>query len=479
MNPSRARRTPAAAALLLCFTALPAAAQHVTGRVLDGDVLAPVAEATVVALDSALAVVAQTTSDTAGLFAFPNLPAGSYSFQAQIAGRSGAPTSPAALDAHTGPVTLVLPSELFALGLRCPATSRTSALVGLVYERGADVLIPSARVAVYWPGLADSLVATTDATGRYRFCQVPAGAQLDAHVSVIGRHERLAIDVPATRVARADLGLDLGAGASTLAIRSTTSLPDRRGTVVLSGRLVDAGSGAPIDQAVVRLHGVDEPTYSDTAGDFRFERVPPGAHVVEIEHLAYGTQREAVVLAAATATDVEIRLAPQAIVLERIEATGSAELVRAWRASTTRADIVAGRDLAIEEMRGARVADVAKTRFPSLRVSEGRFATRYGLTRGVCMESTRRIISLQPSGGSADMPFCDTISVTVDGVPVGDPVGFLASVTLTDFESVSFMPAMDAGIRFGLAAGGHGGVLILHTRGRGPYVSQERNTPPE
>jgi hypothetical protein len=149
------------------------------------------------------------------------------------------------------------------------------------------------------------------------------------------------------------------------------------------------------------------------------------------------------------------------------------------RALSSGAEIVAGRDLAIEELRGGRVADVARTRFPSLKVSEGMFATRYGITRGVCMESIRRTMSLRGSGGAPNLPFCDTITVIVDGVPAGDPVAFLGSVTLADFESVSFLNDLDAGISYGLSAGGGGGVLVLYTRGRGPYVSQERNVPPE
>ena len=466
----------AAAALLL---ALPAGAQTVTGRVLDGDLLAPVAGATVVALDSELSVVAETRSDSIGVFAFGSLATGDYVFQAHIAGRSAPPTPPITLEPAMEPITLVLPSELSALGLYCPIRPRTAALVGVVYERGADVVIPGARVAVAWSEGADSMAATTDAAGRYRFCGVPAGTAVDVRISALGRRQTMSLDVPVARVARADLAFDLGAGSSSLRVRATRPLPDAGSSGILSGQLLDAASGAPIEQAIVRLHGREEPAYSTVGGDFRFIGVAPGVHVLEVEHLGYGTQREVISIATATATDIEMKLAPQAIALESIEARGDAAVRRAMRASSSATEIVAGSELAVEELRGGRVADLAKTRFPSLDVSEGIFQTRYGITRGVCMESIRRNMSLRGSGGgNSNIPFCDTISVIVDGIPTSDPVGFLGSVTLADFESVSFMNDLDAGISYGLHGGGGGGVLLLYTRGRGPYVSQERNVPP-
>ena len=469
--------THAAAALLL---ALPAGAQTVTGRVLDGDLLAPVAGATVVALDSELSVVAETRSDSAGLFAFGSLAAGDYVFQAHIAGRSAPPTPPIALGPAMEPITLVLPSELSALGLYCPTRPRTAALVGVIYERGADVVIPGARVAVAWSEGTDSMTATTDAAGRYRFCGVPAGTAVDVRISALGRRQTMSLDVPVARVARADLAFDLGAGSSSLRVRATRPLPDAGGSGILSGQLLDAGTGAPIEQAIVRLHGREEPAYSTIGGDFRFIGVPAGDHVLEVEHLSYGTQREVVSLAPATATDIEMRLAPQAIALEAIEARGDAAVLSALRASSSSGSaIVAGRTMAIEEMRGGRLGDVAKTRFPSLRVSEGIFNTPDGIARGVCMESIRRIMSLRAAEtDTSSLPFCNSIEVIVDGIAVSDPVGFLGTVSLADFESVSFMSAIEAGVRFGRDAGAHGGVLILYTRGRGPYVSQERNAPP-
>jgi hypothetical protein len=260
---------------------------------------------------------------------------------------------------------------------------------------------------------------------------------------------------------------------------------------MLSGVVRDADSGVPVSGAVVRLQGRDDPAVTSDDGAFRFIGTRPGQHLLELEHIAYGTQREVVPLERSMHVEVEFQVAPTAIVLERIEAVGNAREIWERRANPERIDMLAGVELAREEARGGRITDVVAARFPSLKVSEGWFVSRFGGSRGVCMESIRRIMSLSPKGAGGlsgggglagagpGARSCNTIEVIVDDVRVLDPIGFLGTVNLGDFESISFMSAVSAGIRYGREAGEYGGVLVLWTRGRGPYISGGRNIPPE
>ena len=473
-----------AAATILLLWSGPLSGQQVSGRVVESEVLVPIAGASVVALDTTFTVVQQTHAGEDGTFRFTGLPYGVYLLQAIVEGRAGLISTPVTVDGEPKTIILVVPSVAYELAMYCPSSSG-SVLVGIVYEE-SGVPLPGARVAVYWPTLGDSIVATTDAVGLYRFCSVPVLTTLSIGVATLGRTLSTTLRLADERIIRADFELGLGIGGSTLRIARSTPLENAQAAGILSGVLRDRDTGVPIAGAIVRLQERDEPAVTSDDGVFRFIGLNDGKHLLGAEHIAYGTQREVVTLERGMHIEVDFQLAATAIALERIEAIGNSREIWDRRASPERMDMISGLELAREEARGAGIASVVATRFPSLKVSEGRFVSRYGISRGVCMESNRRIMSLSAAAtgdgnavGRGDIRSCNTIEVVVDDVRVSDPVGFLGTVNLTDFESISFMSAVNAGIRYGRNAGEYGGVLLLWTRGRGPYTSQARNTPPE
>ena len=56
----------------------------------------------------------------------------------------------------------------------------------------------------------------------------------------------------------------------------------------LSGRVVDADSGAPVPRMVVKLHaatgGAPAETLTDTDGRYTFPNVKPGKYAIEVTH---------------------------------------------------------------------------------------------------------------------------------------------------------------------------------------------------
>jgi hypothetical protein len=72
---------------------------------------------------------------------------------------------------------------------------------------------------------------------------------------------------------------------------------------------------------------------------------------------------------------------------------------------------------------------------------------------------------------------CQMVAIIVDGVNTGlsgkEAMEYVEHLHLHDFESVEYLTPVDAGFRYGLAAGSSG-ALVLWTRGRGPHKSDAR-----
>lgn len=89
----------------------------------------------------------------------------------------------------------------------------------------------------------------------------------------------------------------------------------------LVGNVVDARSGAPLVDAGVHLPELSLGTGTRDGGRFEISSVPPGRHLVEFTHLGYATVRDTVVVVAERTSDVDVRLAVDAIDLAPIEVT--------------------------------------------------------------------------------------------------------------------------------------------------------------
>jgi hypothetical protein len=63
--------------------------------------------------------------------------------------------------------------------------------------------------------------------------------------------------------------------------------------------------------------------------------------------------------------------------------------------------------------------------------------------------------------------------VVVDGVRIPDGADFLRTTPASEIESIEFVSPIEAQGRYGLGSGN--GVVVVYTRGKGPYASPLRN----
>lgn len=87
--------------------------------------------------------------------------------------------------------------------------------------------------------------------------------------------------------------------------------------VEIAGRLLDAGTGAPIATALVSIPALDISTLTNTDGAFHLV-VPAGSHTFEIRHIGYGTRTTEVEAPDGTLS-LEFRIEPAAIEVAPLE----------------------------------------------------------------------------------------------------------------------------------------------------------------
>ncbi|WP_420636361.1 carboxypeptidase regulatory-like domain-containing protein [Candidatus Palauibacter sp.] len=137
------------------------------------------------------------------------------------------------------------------------------ALEGFVEDEITEVRLPAAHVFGSYPtsdgAVRRDLAVRTDSLGRYRLCDVPAGAAVEleaAYGPETGRR-------------------DVVEAASGEEVRLTVQV-----TVpgVISGLVVNEGTGRPFRNVPVVLVGTDFRAVTNTAGRFSVEGLPPGAY---------------------------------------------------------------------------------------------------------------------------------------------------------------------------------------------------------
>jgi hypothetical protein len=89
--------------------------------------------------------------------------------------------------------------------------------------------------------------------------------------------------------------------------------------------------------------------------------------------------------------------------------------------------------------------------------------------RTPCIESSRGM-----PGINAGRPVCDMVVIVLDEIIIQDVIGFLRSARLEQFESVQYLPPVEAGQHYGMEASTTG-AIVFWTRGRGPHKSADRN----
>lgn len=125
--------------------------------------------------------------------------------------------------------------------------------------------------------------------------------------------------------------------------------------------------------------------------------------------------------------------------------------------------LAAGAELKKLEHNNVSFLDALRTFGAGLKI---RFTSR---SRTPCIESSRGMSAI-----NAGRSVCDMVVIVLDEIMIQDVTGFLRTARLEQFESVQYLPPVEAGQLYGMEASATG-AIVFWTRGRGPHTSADRN----
>ena len=186
-----------------------------------------------------------------------------------------------------------------------PATQ--GVLAGVVTDSLTDTPLPNARVKIVFqmPGepVANTADVTTDRTGLFTFCAVPANVTVLLSATLGASSPPILVPIEAGML-------------HVEPIRLPVSDPTKPG--VLVGRIVELGSRAPLDGVSVRIAELDKATLTNERGYFTFGEQPWGIYTLRLERLGYAPREVSVHVTGNLTQNVEIELPQKPIELEGI-----------------------------------------------------------------------------------------------------------------------------------------------------------------
>ncbi|HEX7243843.1 MAG TPA: carboxypeptidase regulatory-like domain-containing protein [Longimicrobiaceae bacterium] len=349
-----------------------------------------------------------------------------------------------------GAAQLAIPPLAALLASRCGLVERkagTGVVAGTVRQEGTKAPPVAVPVILSWAASGDvpagRVSVLTDYLGHYLACTVPAGVPVVARVGLVAD---AATEVRASteRASRFDLTL------SALAARMTEASPVR-----LAGTLTDAETKTPVAGAKVRLDGRDGERTTSRDGSFSFDSVPPGVRRVEIAHADYGTRVQQVEIRGVGTAEVRVAIARNEAWLEPLIVTALATEARRTRASPVRRDLMIREDLDRIDAVAVHVGDLLR-RFSGVNVTEIYYPGTQTIQE-ICVTLSRQ----------AGMEHgCSAVVIDNQVIPAGGRE--LLNLRVRELESVEFVPAIEAQIRYGRRAAA--GAIVVFTRARGPHV---------
>ncbi len=90
---------------------------------------------------------------------------------------------------------------------------------------------------------------------------------------------------------------------------------------IVTGRVIDASTGAPVAEAAVRVLGTVLVTFADDSGYFELSNVPPGRRRLSVERFGYAPRRIELQVPTAGRTETEIALEPQPVAVGEVVTT--------------------------------------------------------------------------------------------------------------------------------------------------------------
>lgn len=244
--------------------------------------------------------------------------------------------------------------------------------------------------------------------------------------------------------------------ASTVALGPTFTLQaqeegDGATTSTLVGRLLDLDESEPVPDAVVRLESTPFETVSDAEGLFRFRGVPSGTHVLVVEHVAYGIQRDSIGVVADETVAVRVPLSRRPISLEPVVVSVLGYAEREQRSRGTRLNEITRPEIEAASEGTVTLGEIVGAKIPGAWVRNR--PSRPG--QEVCVE-------FRQPGSVENATSCKYPMMVVDGVRIHDPGFALTGMSLGDVERVEVLSPAAAGLLYGTGSGW--GVIVVETR---------------
>ena len=243
-----------------------------------------------------------------------------------------------------------------------------------------------------------------------------------------------------------------------LAVGLLAAAPAAAQTGSVTGTILDASTGAPLDAVQVSLEtvGATETTLgglTQATGRFLIINVPVGQYVLRAQLLGFGTQTQVVDVTAGQAAVVDMRLEPEAISLSEIVVTG---VVGATQRTKLPFDVAQ-----------VRVADLPVPSYNMASSIQGKVAGatvvqgsgRPGAAPSILL---RGVTSLDASGRSQEPLYI------VDGVILGSD---MVDLDALDIQSIEVVKGAAAASLYGSRAGN--GVIQIRTK-RGADIADDQ-----
>jgi hypothetical protein len=437
------------------FTAADTTPATIRGLVFDSTVALPLQGATVAILGSPDSTL-MTETDETGQFELPGVPPGEHwlSFfhpRLQVLGVSPVAQLVNLSEGEVSQVVLAVPSMETALAGWCALEPSmgggTLDIGGVVMDSLTGVTLPSTRVVLTEIGLdgnlqrGRTLTDTTDAAGRFAFCNLPSRAEVRLRAEFGGNQGDLV-----------SLPLANREGAVIQDIRLVLTQP-----VSIAGLVKDAESGSPLQGAQITVVGANKVGVTDGEGRFSVTQVPPGRHTLVTEYLGYRSRMDSLTVFNNESVGLEIELSTQPIALAPLTVTARSRggPLGEVRSMGTRFDGLTRTQVDYILPRSRDMASLLRNaQMPSLNIREVSYNTGMGYQWGLCIEATRR--------SNTNPEACNMVTVYVNGAeyPAADLI--LQDMDPNTVDSFQFIPAIEAMALYGEK--GRYGVLLINLR---------------
>ena len=180
----------------------------------------------------------------------------------------------------------------------CESAGRPGEVVldGFVDDGVTEVRLPAAHVMASYPAFGGrervEMVVRTDSLGRFRLCDLPAGAEVEL-AAAYGPHSGDSLRVAATAEADVRLPVPVTPPAS------------------VTGIVVNNLTGAPLDAARITLEDTDLRTVTNRSGVFSLEGLPPGSYRIWALCGGFDSSSRTIEIAEGASVRVVLRLRPK------------------------------------------------------------------------------------------------------------------------------------------------------------------------